>query len=156
MLVPGACPTIRYSLVRVYIYRVKLQLWASYVRIIVVCGTNENWCLLKCGELGTLMIVILAPHSDGWRYYKTFFYYLDYFHLRPNNKIFRKAQNLLSTLVNLLLDIIFMNFRSLTDVSLYWRVCMSLLSNCWFHGPSITSAASDVVFWTFFRAKLAA
>ena len=24
---------------------------------------------------------------------------------------------------------------------------------CWFHGPRIISAASNVVFWTFFRAK---
>ena len=25
--------------------------------------------------------------------------------------------------------------------------------SCWFHGPSIISAASNVIFWTFFRAK---
>ena len=28
-----------------------------------------------------------------------------------------------------------------------------LLPHCWFHGPSIISAASNVVFWTFFLTK---
>ena len=26
-------------------------------------------------------------------------------------------------------------------------------ASCWFHGPRIISAASNLVFWTFFRAK---
>ena len=29
-------------------------------------------------------------------------------------------------------------------------------ATCWFHGPSIISAASNVVFWTFFAPKRAA
>ena len=29
----------------------------------------------------------------------------------------------------------------------------SSMPGCWFHRPSIISAASNVVFWTFFRAK---
>ena len=30
---------------------------------------------------------------------------------------------------------------------------LKVLTVCWFHGPRIISAASNVVFWTFFRAK---
>ena len=30
-----------------------------------------------------------------------------------------------------------------------------LTVTCWFHGPRIISAASNVVFWTFFAPKLA-